>query len=186
MHAGGEGVQVTFVDANHCPGAVLLLFELPCGRIILHCGDMRYHPRMKNDPVLLGVKGKVDTIFLDTTYCEEKHKFPPQEDSIALVVTHVTKHLETAAAANDGGCLVLLGAYTIGKEKVLLQVSRATGHRIYVSPEKMGIVKCLGLAPKELARFTTEMGETPIHVTKMGVVGDVWPYFQPSYSGIQR
>jgi DNA ligase-1 len=178
-----EGVTVTFIDANHCPGAALLLFELPCGRTILHCGDMRYHPRMQVDPVLLRVKGKVDTVYLDTTYCEEKHTFPPQEDSIALVVEQVTKELERGG---DRGCLVLLSAYTIGKEKVLLEVSRTTGHPIYVSPDKMNVLQCLDLKPEDLQCFTSDMSATPIHVTKMGVVGDVWPFFQPNFASIRN
>lgn len=178
-----EDVTVTFIDANHCPGAVMLLFELPCGRTTLHCGDMRYHPRMQVEPELLRVKGKVDTVYLDTTYCEEKHTFPPQEDSIALVVEHVTKQLKSSG---DDGCLVLLSAYTIGKEKVLLEVSRATGHQIYVSPDKMKVLQCLNLKPEELERFTNDMNATPIHVTKMGVVGDVWPFFQPNFASIRK
>eukprot|EP01043_Picozoa_sp_COSAG02_P052609 COSAG02_NODE_5693_length_4119_cov_2.287562_3_plen_571_part_00 len=181
-----EGVTVTFVDANHCPGAALLLFELPCGRTILHCGDMRYHPRMQADPVLLRVKGQVDTAYLDTTYCEEKHTFPPQEDSIALVVEQVIKELERSSAAADRGCLVLLSAYTIGKEKVLLEVSRKAGHPIYVSPDKMKVLQCLELKPEELKCFTDDMSATPIHVTKMGVVGDVWPFFQPNFASMRK
>jgi hypothetical protein len=36
-----EGVRVTFVDANHCPGAAMILFEPPSGAPILHTGDCR-------------------------------------------------------------------------------------------------------------------------------------------------
>ena len=36
-----EGVRVTFLDANHCPGAVMILFQVPGRRPVLHCGDCR-------------------------------------------------------------------------------------------------------------------------------------------------
>lgn len=36
-----EGVRVTFLDANHCPGAVMILFEPPGRRPVLHTGGHR-------------------------------------------------------------------------------------------------------------------------------------------------
>lgn len=71
------GVSVVLVDANHCPGAVQLLFMLQDGRRYLHCGDMRYRPAMKEDAQLQAAVG-VDAVFLDTTYCHPRHLFPPQ------------------------------------------------------------------------------------------------------------
>ncbi len=37
---GGETMTVTVIDANHCPGAVMLLFDGYFGRI-LYTGDFR-------------------------------------------------------------------------------------------------------------------------------------------------
>ena len=38
---GEEGVKLTLLDANHCPGACLLLFRLADGTVYLHTGQTR-------------------------------------------------------------------------------------------------------------------------------------------------
>ncbi len=36
-----DGVTLTLVDANHCPGAAMIVAEAPGRPPVLHCGDCR-------------------------------------------------------------------------------------------------------------------------------------------------
>ncbi|TPX08804.1 uncharacterized protein E0L32_009744 [Thyridium curvatum] len=102
---GTEGVFVTMIPANHCPGSSLFLFEKttpgsrdpranngkgPRTQRILHCGDFRAcrmhmeHPLLRPETVD-AVSGrtrqqKIDVCYLDTTYLNPRYSFPPQED----------------------------------------------------------------------------------------------------------
>ncbi|ETS87739.1 hypothetical protein PFICI_01567 [Pestalotiopsis fici W106-1] len=96
---GTEGVTVTMLPANHCPGSSLFLFQKPMGKgpsarkqRILHCGDFRAcpaqvaHPLLKPDTID-SISGKakqqkIDICYLDTTYLNPRYSFPPQEDVI--------------------------------------------------------------------------------------------------------
>lgn len=78
------GTEVTLITANHCPGAVQLLFKNTAGERYVHCGDMRYHSFMKDSALLAPYVG-ADAMYLDTTYCHPKHCFPLQEVSVSAV-----------------------------------------------------------------------------------------------------
>ncbi|KAI5926756.1 DRMBL-domain-containing protein [Camillea tinctor] len=96
---GTEGVTVTMLPANHCPGSSLFLFEKTIGKgsyprtqRILHCGDFRACPAQITHPLLKpetadAVSGqtkqqKIDVCYLDTTYLNPRYSFPPQDDVI--------------------------------------------------------------------------------------------------------
>ncbi|KAI0192878.1 DNA repair metallo-beta-lactamase [Xylaria flabelliformis] len=96
---GTEGVTVTMLPANHCPGSSLFLFEKKMGKgpnprtqRILHCGDFRACPAQVAHPLLKPetvdtISGKVkqqkiDVCYLDTTYLNPRYSFPPQNDVI--------------------------------------------------------------------------------------------------------
>ncbi|KAI3527993.1 DNA repair metallo-beta-lactamase [Colletotrichum filicis] len=96
---GTEGVTVTMIPANHCPGSSLFLFEKTMGKgpnarkqRILHCGDFRACPAQVAHPLLKpdiqdSVSGKlkqqkIDVCYLDTTYLNPRYSFPPQNDVI--------------------------------------------------------------------------------------------------------
>lgn len=101
---GTDGVFVTMIPANHCPGSSLFLFEKSISnpnthanskenrvQRILHCGDFRAcpahieHPQLKPESVdALGKikQQKIDVCYLDTTYLNPRYSFPPQNDVI--------------------------------------------------------------------------------------------------------
>ncbi|KAF9879768.1 DNA repair metallo-beta-lactamase [Colletotrichum karsti] len=96
---GTEGVTVTMISANHCPGSSLFLFEKTMGKgqyarkqRILHCGDFRACPAQVGHPLLKpdvqdSISGKtrqqkIDVCYLDTTYLNPRYSFPPQNDVI--------------------------------------------------------------------------------------------------------
>ncbi|KAJ3039377.1 hypothetical protein HDV00_012253 [Rhizophlyctis rosea] len=83
------GVNVVLVDANHCPGAVLFLFEIPSPTSPtpirhLHTGDFRAHLTHLSHPYIKDVP--FNNLYLDTTYCGPVHRFPRQEDVVAACV----------------------------------------------------------------------------------------------------
>lgn len=79
-------VTVTLLDANHCPGSVMILFQGFFGTI-LHTGDMRFnlsmipanpilYPTSNLNASLEGCSIPIDEMILDNTYCDPIFKFP--------------------------------------------------------------------------------------------------------------
>eukprot|EP00916_Digyalum_oweni_P027462 GHVL01044935.1.p1 GENE.GHVL01044935.1~~GHVL01044935.1.p1 ORF type:complete len:167 (-),score=29.30 GHVL01044935.1:109-609(-) len=77
---------VTLIDANHCFGAVMFVFEEtpPGSKIYIHTGDFRFHEKMLQN--ISKYKG-CDALFLDTTYYNVE--FPPRKDVIQDILSLV-------------------------------------------------------------------------------------------------
>lgn len=151
-HEVSPGLYVIPIDANHCPGAVIFLFEsIPhLGELTyyLHCGDFRVSETMLNYPLLqpfhLNGTKKIAKVYLDTTYMNPNYNFPKQNevcDSISQLVydinqgkemvkesfgkslqSRITQFLPFSSQVRAKKCLVLVGTYLIGKERIATSI----------------------------------------------------------------
>ncbi|XP_037493173.1 DNA cross-link repair protein SNM1 isoform X2 [Jatropha curcas] len=151
-----EGVTVTLLEANHCPGAALIHFRLPTGVCYLHTGDFRASEFMQSYSLL--VNHRVNMLYLDTTYCNPKYKFPSKEDVLSFVV-RVTKDF----LKRQPKTLVVVGAYSIGKECVYIAISKALGVKIYANASRRRILHSFGWSDLS-SSLCTQAKDTPLHV----------------------
>ncbi|XP_030512267.1 5' exonuclease Apollo [Rhodamnia argentea] len=121
---------VTAFDANHCPGAVMFLFEGAFGNI-LHTGDCRLTPKcVLNLPdKYIGGKGKepqrpLDFLYLDCTFGKYRQSMPSKHSAIRQVIDCIWKHPDAP--------VVYLTCDLLGQEEILAEVSRIFGSKIYV------------------------------------------------------
>ncbi|KAG0147964.1 hypothetical protein CROQUDRAFT_42137 [Cronartium quercuum f. sp. fusiforme G11] len=164
-----DGVKVTLLDANHCPGSSMFLFEgikQPQGipYRYLHCGDFRASPQMirKLD------NKKIDICYLDTTYLNPKYCFPAQEQ----VINACSDLFQMGTKADslktkDDSVLVLVGTYTIGKERIVKQIAKAIGSKIYCDTRKSLIFKCIVDDPELHQLMTDDPFKAQVHVTNL-------------------
>lgn len=135
-----DGVEVTAVDANHCPGSLMFVFRLVTGTTILHTGDCRAGPLMEEEPVFWNREGQVvDKVYLDTTFCRQEYDFPSPGDvidrTVELVAEFLAFHPDTA---------VLVGAYMIGKERIFKAVVGHLDCKVWADETRVKTWECLG------------------------------------------
>ncbi len=148
------GVRVTAFDANHCPGALMFLFEAN-GKKILHTGDFRYSQEHDAHPELFD---SIDLLLLDTTYGEGSdaagehatHEHPPQSEAIDRILALITEHPDHR---------VKLGVYRIGKNRVVQAIRDRLGLKTALSRDYFRIYDLIGMNDC----VTTERSETRVH-----------------------
>jgi len=213
-HSKSPLTHVTFYDANHCPGAAIVFVthqtstnNTTAVHYHLHTGDMRYHPKMREYPLLKHAVEQrlVEAVYLDTTYAHPKHDFAPQDEVIQSVATQIEMLVGNASGEHcsssssnqtentnrSNNTLILVSCYSIGKEKLLWEASSKTNQLIYVSEKKRRLLDCLqenahspssNSSSSIAERCTSNPSESDIHVISMGMAGTIFPYFKPNYN----
>ena len=157
--------SVILLDANHCPGAVMFLFEIG-KKIVLHVGDFRWHHNQMVRDLKPFLSRPIDELFLDTTYCDAKKILPTQAEAIQATVDLVSREY-TKALKNGYRILLLFGAYTIGKERIYISVAKALGVKIHVDRRRYRILSVLGYDKETMDLFTTNADETDLWVVPL-------------------
>ncbi|CAN6451426.1 unnamed protein product [Victoria cruziana] len=172
-----KGIGITCMDANHCPGSIIILFEPPNGKPVLHTGDFRYCEEMANNPILRSCS--IHTLILDTTYCNPQYDFPKQDAVIQFVIDAIQ------AEAFNPKTLFLIGTYTIGKEKLFLEVARILHKKVYVGAAKLQLLECLELPEEDRKWCTSNEQESHIHAVPMWMLASFkrMKYISNQYSG---
>jgi DNA cross-link repair 1A protein len=170
IESKGRPVSVTLMDANHCPGAVMFLFEVGKRRI-LHVGDFRWNRELMTRYAPLRafstLQYRLDDLFLDTTYCDEKYTLPTQAEAIQATVEIAEKEWHQSKARGRRA-LFLFGAYTIGKERIYLSVADRLRCKVYVDKARYKILSALNWPRERVAMLTTNKEESCLWVVPLG------------------
>ena len=102
-----DGVELTLLEANHCPGSCLFLFKLKDGRAYLHTGDFRADPAvMQNDTTLKNLR-EISKLYLDTTYLDPNYDFESQSATVEMAANFALQ-----AVKKNPKTLIVCGTYS--------------------------------------------------------------------------
>lgn len=152
---GKERLTVTLIDANHCPGAVMFLFEGYFGTI-LYTGDFRYTPSMLREPCFQ-TNTTIDVLYLDDTNCDPNRTLPSRQRATQQIKEIIRSHPKHA---------IVIGLYALGKESLLLELALEFKTWVEVSVERMETLKALELPDV----FTTDSGAGRIRAVRQAEV----------------
>lgn len=131
-----ESVSVRLIDANHCPGAAMILIKGSKGTV-LHTGDFRYNgSKMIQD---IGLS-KIDYLYLDNTFSTPTEDFPAQAEAYAILSSKI-KELR----AQNSDFRFYLYCYTLGKEEVAINLARDFKTKIMVLKERWNRLEAIGI-----------------------------------------
>lgn len=125
-----QGLGVKLLDASHCPGAVMFLFTYQ-SKIVLHTGDFRPPEGDMARGWYRNIPSGVDMLYLDDTYLSSQMTFPTRPEALEILLR---------VLQDNRGKTVLIGIDSLGKEEMLVCVSRRLGTRIVVSEARLRVI----------------------------------------------
>jgi len=160
---------VTLLDANHCPGAVMFLFEGYWGQY-LYTGDFKWRPGLVQD------LGKIDRLYIDTTYHDPKYCTMWSLEETINEMVEIIKNAEsiTPWGTKEDRCEdfpdigklgVKFGVDRLGKEEVAVGVARKMGRKWLVEPQRYKRLKSY-LPEVDLKFFTINPEESTLRCVK--------------------
>ncbi|KAF7309001.1 DNA cross-link repair protein PSO2/SNM1 [Mycena kentingensis (nom. inval.)] len=156
----------------------------------LHCGDFRASPQHTEHPA---VKGKrLDHVYLDTTYLDPRYVFPPQPlvisacadlakriiDAEPPETSKMDQWVQKAPPTPDAKgkqkakaerILMVVGTYSVGKERIVKAVAEGVNSKIYCDARKMGILRAQS-DPELHALLTSDPRAADVHVLPLGKI----------------
>ncbi|KAL3852060.1 hypothetical protein ACJMK2_015749 [Sinanodonta woodiana] len=128
-------LTVTLINANHCPGACMFLFQGQFGNI-LYTGDFRYDKGVTESSPLCDIAGNLDIIYLDNTYCLPACSFPSRQKCFEQIVDIIRKFPDYD---------VVIGLRSLGKEDLLVKIALELQEWIAITPKMFELVNILNL-----------------------------------------
>ncbi|KAI0505185.1 artemis protein [Xylaria bambusicola] len=142
----GYTIQVTLLDANHCVGAVMFLFE-GGDKAVLYTGDIRCEPRLitaitQNPNMIEYSSGMeiLDRIYLDTSVLDD-YTLQPKAEGLQELLEKLRKY--------PADTIFHFQAWTYGYEEVWVALSKALNSKIHVDNYKMRVFESLVTKPKD-------------------------------------
>lgn len=134
-----DNIEITAIDANHCPGAILLVFKfLDTGKCILHTGDFRAWHGMESEPIFWN--NDIHTIYLDTTYISDKYAFCSQDESIEKAKELIEKF---HGKNPNKKVLYICGSYIVGKEKFWCKLAEIYKLKVWAEGNRYKALKAI-------------------------------------------
>eukprot|EP00971_Amphidinium_carterae_P151613 3005568-Amphidinium_carterae.1 len=152
-------VTVTFLDACHCPGSVMVVLEGLDKGAVVHTGDFRYSESLERSVVLQRIASmrNLERLYLDVTWAHEAFlRLPTKAESIAQLLDLIDKH---------GSEPILLHSHGLGDEELLIAVAGRfpTGILLFTDCKRLEEVRLVEPRVAEFGKFVAYNPRDPIH-----------------------
>ena len=119
-------ITVTLVDANHCPGSVMIKIsgEFGCR---LHSGDFRYSTLHHCGEFLYGIQN----LFLDTTFFHPSWRMPTKEQSCSRLLDLIEREGHNK--------IIYIAADCYGQEDIFIAIYERYGQKIMLDVDHPGV-----------------------------------------------
>ncbi|KAI5923516.1 beta-lactamase-like protein [Camillea tinctor] len=149
----GHNIQVTLLDANHCIGSVMFLFESD-NKAVLYTGDIRCEPLFVNNisrnPSIIEYTSSLkslDCIYIDTSLLDDI-TLQTKAEGLAELLGKVSKY--------PSDTIFHFHAWTFGYEDIWVALSKALNSKIHVDKYKLDLYKSLVTKPSD-QRFASQI-----------------------------
>jgi len=177
--SGNRILHVTLLNANHCPGSVMFLFQSPqMTQTVLYTGDFRFESSYydfsslssqqllrekafdanneKNQKNLLLFqylkRAKIDRIYLDATFCDPDFfgQFPTRWESIQQIIALITRE-RGSSSGRSGATLppVYLTLEILGTEPMIIAIAKAFRVKVYIDHRNLRKNRCREMGAME-------------------------------------